>query len=108
MVNLLKRSGIYEQFIPDQMYYNETKKVIVFYRNGYLFAFNFHPLNNYTEISVPIYGSPDYRLVLCSDDEKYGGFGRVCRALCKPKTENGKSFIDIILPSQTALVMKAE
>jgi 1,4-alpha-glucan branching enzyme len=108
MVNLLKSSGIYEQFIPDQMYYDETQKVIAFYRNGYLFAFNFHPLNNYTKISVPIYGSPDYRLVLCSDDEKYGGFGRACRTLCKPKTENGESFIDIILPSQTAIVMKAE
>ena len=108
MVHLLKHSCIYEQFLPDQMYYDEAKKVIVFYRNGYLFAFNFHPLNTCSKISVPIYGTPDYRLVLCSDDEKYGGFGRTLREVYKPYTENGRSYIDIVLPVQTAIVLKAE
>jgi 1,4-alpha-glucan branching enzyme len=108
MVDLLKNSRIYEQFAPDQMYYDETQKVLAFYRNGYLFAFNFHPLNTYTKISVPIFGSPDYRLVLSSDDEKYGGFGRHCHALCKPVAENGASHVNIVLPSQTAIVLKAE
>ena len=108
MVGLLKNSRIYEQFAPDQMYYDEAQKVLAFYRNGYLFAFNFHPLNTYTKISVPIFGSPDYRLVLSSDDEKYGGFGRYCHALCKPVAENGASHVNIVLPSQTAIVLKAE
>ena len=108
MVFLLKDSGIYEQFIPDRMYYDERQKVIAFYRNGYLFAFNFHPLMNYAKISVPIHGASDYRLVLSSDDEKYGGFGRSCAELCKPHAERGKNCVHITLPSQTAIVLKAE
>ena len=108
MVCLLKNSGIYEQFLPDQMYYNETQKVIVFYRNGYLFAFNFNPVHTYSKISVPIYGAPDYRVVLSSDEEKYGGFGRTIQTLCKPYMQDGTAHIDLTLPAQTAIVLKAE
>jgi 1,4-alpha-glucan branching enzyme len=106
MVHLLKDSGIYGQFLPDQRYYSEEQKVLVFERGGYLFAFNFHPMNTYTRFTVPTGGASAYRVVLSSDDEKYGGFGRDCRVLCQP--EIGKNCIDIILPAQTAIVLKAE
>ena len=108
MVCLLKKSGIYEQFLPDLMYYNETQKVIVFYRNGYLFAFNFNPVHTYSKISVPIYGTPDYRVVLSSDDDRYGGFDRVLQTVCEPYQKDGTAYIDLVLPAQTAIVLKAE
>lgn len=56
---------------------HEGDKVIVFERANLLFLFNFHPTQSFPDYLVGINGSGTYSSVLCSDDEKFGGYSRI-------------------------------
>ena len=58
--------------------------------------------------SVPVDENAVYTTVLSTDDEKYGGFGRIAPAVYVPKKEDGKNCIEIAIPTQTAIVFKME
>jgi 1,4-alpha-glucan branching enzyme len=92
---------------------NNPDKVIAFSRGEYLFVFNFHPSNSYTEYGIPITGK--FRLVLDSDDSGFGGFDRIDRSLTYWSVKKAdKQIINVpfrlylYLPSRTALVFKKE
>lgn len=56
---------------------HEGDKVVVFERNGLLFIFNFHPTNSYADYKVGVETPGVYKIVLNSDEEKFGGHGRI-------------------------------
>lgn len=56
---------------------HEGDKIIVFERAGVLFVFNFHPTQSFADYRVGIEEPGEYRIVLCSDDKQFGGFGRI-------------------------------
>ncbi len=56
---------------------NETDKVIVYERAGLLFIFNFHPTSSFTDYRVGIEEPGEYRIILSSDEKKYGGFDNI-------------------------------
>lgn len=56
---------------------NEGDKVIVFDRAGVLFVFNFHHTNSYTDYKVGVDQPGKYKIVLDSDEEKFGGHKRL-------------------------------
>ena len=108
MIALLKSGGIYGQFLPESVVCDDEQKLIVFSRGGYLFAFNFHPFFSHEMLTVPVSEKFSYRTVLSTDDEKYGGNGRTSPAVYVPKKEAGKNVIEIVIPTQTAIVLKEE
>ena len=80
--------------------------MIAFYRNGLLFAFNFHPTNSLTNVLIPVDKYADYTVALSSDDEKYGGFNQVQHITYPVKRFNGQNYIEIYLPARTAVVLE--
>lgn len=56
---------------------HEVDKVIVFERAGLLFVFNFHPSQSFADYRVGVEEPGEYRVVLSSDEKKFGGFDRV-------------------------------
>lgn len=56
---------------------NETDKVIVYERAGLLFIFNFHPTKSFADYRVGIEEPGEYKVVLSSDEKRFGGFDRV-------------------------------
>ncbi len=107
MVKLARKNNIFAQQMADLMYIDNDRKVIVFYRNGLLFAFNFHPTESYTNILVPIHQNTDYSVVLTTDDEEYGGWKRVEHMNYSTKLFDEKPFVELYLPSRAAVVLKA-
>lgn len=72
---------------------NEADKVIVYERAGLLFVFNFHPTNSYTDYRVGVEEPGEYRIVLSSDEGKFGGFDNIAlggRFLTTPMEWNGR------------------
>lgn len=72
---------------------NEADKVVVYERAGLLFVFNFHPTNSYTDYRVGIEEPGEYRIVLSSDDNKFGGFDNIKlggKFLTTPMEWNGR------------------
>ena len=106
MVNLTKENNMFRQQMADLETLRDDQKIIVFYRHGLMFAFNFHPSNSVTNILVPTPQKTDYDLVLSTDDRKYGGQGLVEHMTYPTKAFDGKNFIELYLPARTAVVLK--
>ena len=105
MLKTIGKTNIYEEIIPQLLLMNEEQKSLVFSRNGTLFAFNFHPEKDY-KAHIPLLKKGDYEIALSSDDEKYDGLNRVCNPGETSEIISGENYLDITIPSFTALVLK--
>jgi 1,4-alpha-glucan branching enzyme len=85
-------------------------KIIAFERGGLLFFFNFHPTRSLPDYTFDVYPGK-YRVILNSDSEQYGGFGRIedneqhlTRSERQPFSRG--NYLSLYLPARTALVLK--
>jgi len=87
---------------PENVTTNDGDHVIAFVRDGFLFAYNFHPVNSFTDygLSVP---DGEYSLIMSTDSKSFGGFGHIDAGMSYP-TEGG--MIKLYLPARTAVVLK--
>ncbi|MBQ2996687.1 MAG: alpha amylase C-terminal domain-containing protein [Oscillibacter sp.] len=106
IVALTKKHRMFTQRMADLRLLKAPEQTIVFSRKGLLFGFNFNPSNSLTNVLVPVPAATDYELVLCSDDEKYGGQNLVSHMTYHAKTFNGQHFVELYLPARTAVVLK--
>jgi 1,4-alpha-glucan branching enzyme len=88
---------------------DENDKVLAFLRNDIVFVFNFHPVRSYEGYRIP--AAPGaYRLLLDSDDETYGGFGRQDASLIH-QTETDRihrHYLLLYLPSRSAILLERQ
>ncbi|KAF9029766.1 glycoside hydrolase family 13 protein [Panaeolus papilionaceus] len=88
---------------------NESDKVLVFERAGLLFVFNFHPTQSYTDYRVGVEEAGEYRIVLSSDEKRFGGFDNIdlsSRFHTTPMEWNGrKNWIQVYIPSRTCIIL---
>ena len=106
MITLTKRNNMFNQKMADLCLLKEPEKVIVFYRHGLLFAFNFNTTESYTNILVPVPAKADYELKLSTDDVEYGGQGLVEHMKYQVKEFDGQNFIELYLPARTGMILK--
>ena len=112
MVSLVKQGNVLDER-PVLLVADEEKKILIFIRKSYIFAFNFNPTASFADYG---FAAPagEYRMVLDSDERKFNGFGRVGPAehhlTVHVKSPNGnQDFEDtmyLYLPSRCALVLK--
>jgi 1,4-alpha-glucan branching enzyme len=113
MVKLHHDFKILDKHPVTRIYENNSDKVIAYMRGEFLFVFNFHPTNSFTNYGIPVQGR--FRIALDTDDQQFGGFDRVDRStiyLSIRKAErniiNAPLYLYLYLPSRTALVFKKE
>ena len=107
MIHLTKDADLFSQRMGDLRLSMPERQIIVFYRKGLLFAFNFSPANSYTDVKVPLPAPADYTIAMSSDDEKYGGQNLVAHITYPAQIdEKGNSSITLYLPARTAVVLK--
>lgn len=107
MIKLTKEADLFSMRMGDLRMKDSDKQVIVFYRKGLLFAFNFSPTHSYTDIRVPLPTIADYTVALCTDDSVYGGFDQVQHITYPAQVDGqGNSAITLYLPARTAVVLK--
>ncbi|MBQ4541263.1 MAG: alpha amylase C-terminal domain-containing protein, partial [Clostridia bacterium] len=106
MIRLVKRNHMFEQKMADLCLHKAPEKVLVFYRKGLLFAFNFSTDQSYTNVLVPVPNKADYEMKISSDDLKYGGQGNVAHMKYPVKEFDGKQYVELYLPARTAIVLK--
>nr|XP_018262818.1 1,4-alpha-glucan-branching enzyme [Kwoniella dejecticola CBS 10117]OBR84976.1 1,4-alpha-glucan-branching enzyme [Kwoniella dejecticola CBS 10117] len=87
---------------------NEADKVIVFERAGLLFIFNFSH-QSFADYRVGVETPGEYKVVLTSDEKKFGGHERIDlngRYFTTPMEWNGrKNWLQVYAPSRTVLVL---
>ena len=92
---------------PVSIYNDIEKQIIVMGRGGYLFIFNFSPVNSYVDYSVTV-PEGDYSIVLDTDWKEFDGFERNDRKMVHGTVpaEGGKGLLKLYLPQRSAIVLK--
>jgi len=111
MIQLIKQEHILSAPWCNYIKGNENDQVLVFERNNYLFVFNFNPTRSFTDYGIT--AAPGrYSIVLNTDSEKYGGFGRIDESMTYfPEREHKvsrKNMLKLYLPSRVAFVMRVK
>jgi 1,4-alpha-glucan branching enzyme len=106
MIHLTKEADLFGMRMGDLRLKDPQKQVLVFYRSGLLFAFNFHPTHSLANVLVPVPHPGEYTVALSTDDEKYGGWNQIAHIAYPTKTLDGKHYVELYLPCRTALVLR--
>lgn len=88
------------------VYSDESRQILVFERKGYIFLFNFNPVESYPgyEVRVP---PGEYRIVLDTDWKEFNGFARNDRNLTHVTLPGPEGdFLRLYLPGRSAYVLK--
>ena len=109
MIALAQKHRILSAPAPRLLCEHNDDKVLIFERANLVLAFNFHPTQSYSDYQFP--ASPGrYRIVLNSDDARFGGHRRVVnsqehftRHASRPDQPPHR--LSLYLPNRTALVL---
>lgn len=95
----------------EEFCHNDGDQVLAYGRGNRLYVFNFSPLRSFADYGILV-PEGKYRVVLDSDDERFGGQGRVDDSvdhftMHDPLYEkSGKGWLKLYLPSRTAIVLE--
>ena len=107
MIAVTKEADMFSQRMGDLRYSDPDRQIIAFYRKGLLFAFNFSPVNSYTDVKVSLPACADYTMAFTTDDWRYGGYGQIAHGDYAAQVDDeGASTISLYLPARTAVVLR--
>ncbi len=98
MIHLFRDSGLLA-FKPELIRADEEKKVLIFRRGNYIFAFDFNPSGSFSGYAFEA-PAGDWKLVLDSDEKRYDGFAR----LMTGELHHADTDLTVYLPSRCALI----
>ncbi len=109
MIKLLKGERLLSKKTQSQ-WIDQNDKVLLYTKKGLAFAFNFHPDRSFENYFIPVEEAGAYKVILSSDDEKFGGFNRVDKQYTYNTeiTADGRLGFFCYLPSRAAIVLKKE
>ena len=104
MIGFAKKSRLFRKY-PKCLFIDANAQVLVYERAGKVFAINFSPSNSYEGYYVEVGGRGNYRVVLSTDEKRFGGFDRISTDYVykAEKQPDGKYRIRVYLPARTAL-----
>ncbi len=110
MINFAKKHKLFLDKKADLLSIDQDRKLITYQIDNLIFLFNFHPVNSYDGLEIPIYEEGSYQVVFNSDKKAYGGYDRIAEDLVYETDELlGSEFnygLKIYSPSRTVLVLK--
>jgi 1,4-alpha-glucan branching enzyme len=77
MIKLCKENHLFDHEFPKLLNLDELNKTIIFERGHLIFVFNFHVSASIPDYEFPVSKMGDYKIILNSDDQIYGGFNRI-------------------------------
>ena len=109
MIKLLKDEQLLGKSAENR-WMHQDDKVLIYTKGDVVFAFNFHPSKSFEGYFVPLGNGGTYRIVLSTDDNEFGGFSRVDKAVKYKtfKTGDNRIGFNCYLPCRTAIVFKRE
>ncbi|XP_022139511.1 1,4-alpha-glucan-branching enzyme 3, chloroplastic/amyloplastic isoform X2 [Momordica charantia] len=111
LMGLDENERLLTRSLPNIHHINETTKVISYIRGPFLFIFNFHPTDSYERYSVGVEEAGEYRIILNTDEIKYGGRGIIkhdhyLQRTISQRIDGLRNCLEVSLPSRTAQVYK--
>ncbi len=106
-VELVKENKLFTKK-SKHIFIDNNKKVLTYQRGNIVFAFNFHPTESYADYWLTLPKVGKYRVVLTTDDERFGGFGRTSTEYIytAEKQPDKKARFQIYLPQRVAVCVE--
>lgn len=109
MIHLLQENGLLDIPWCRLLVDNRPDQIMAFERGNFIFVFNFNPFTSFTDYGIQMQPGK-YRIVLNTDNEKYGGKGHVDESLTYFAQVgiklNDPHFLKMYIPSRTGIVFK--
>ena len=95
---------------PQCIFIDAQKQVLIYERNGRVFAFNFSPANSYEGYYITVPKAGEYRVALSTDEKEFGGWDRISKEYVYRATKqpDGKYRLQIYLPARTAVCLEKQ
>lgn len=110
MIHLMKDEGLMGGGAPHSLWLDQDRKIIAFRKKDFVFIFNFHPTESYPYLEIPIHENARFKVVLDTDEERFGGFSRISHDTVfesGPISINGDyTGIKTYSPCRSAMVLK--
>ncbi|MBQ4278671.1 MAG: alpha amylase C-terminal domain-containing protein [Rikenellaceae bacterium] len=112
MLSLVKRYGVLADGYAYNLNMDTANKTVVFAHGDLVFVFNWHPTASVPDYVVPLLVPGRYRIVLDSDERRFGGLGRIdgsVHAFSFPMTDpqgETRHYMKIYNVSRTAVVYR--
>jgi len=107
MVHVLQENKVLQALPAQKLNMDDSNKVIIFERNNLLFLFNFHPSNSIPDYRMPSLGKGEYKVLMSTDEERFGGHNRVNMHVTHHTiNEDGQDKLMVYLPNRMAMVMQ--
>ncbi len=106
MLTLVKDYHLFDTGYGDLLNLDGENQTIIFKRQEVIFVFNFHVCNAVADYRFPVPEPGDYRIVLNTDNHRFGGHGRVDESLTYTTLYDESTkmhFLSIYIPNRTAL-----
>ncbi len=105
MLSLAKKRQIFSKK-PRALFIDEEKQVLVYERGSVTFVFNFSPDRSYNDYYVKLSTGGKYRVVLSTDESRFGGFDRISKDYEYTAKKNGGIYeFPIYLPPRCAMCL---
>ncbi len=110
MIAFVKDNDLLSNRICDKIYSHNGDNILAFIRGDYLFVFNFHPSNSFTDYRIPLAGR--FIIVFDTDRKEFGGYDRIDRDMiyissrARGEKLNAPLKVSLYLPARTGIVYK--
>jgi 1,4-alpha-glucan branching enzyme len=109
MIKMAKDNHLLKDPVIAKYMEHIDNQVLILGRAGLLFVFNFSPFRSYSDFAVDV-PQGKYKLVICSDDQDFGGFGRVDKSIdylaTRKNLPGDDGILKLYIPALTAFVLK--
>jgi 1,4-alpha-glucan branching enzyme len=107
MIKMAKDNHLLKDPVIAKYMEHIDNQVLILGRAGLLFVFNFSPFRSYSDFAVDV-PQGKYKLVICSDDQDFGGFGRVDKSIdylaTRKNLPGDDGILKLYIPALTAFV----
>ncbi|MBS1704659.1 MAG: alpha amylase C-terminal domain-containing protein [Armatimonadetes bacterium] len=109
MLGLDAPFGLLGDPLIEQLAVHEDTRQLVYRRGALVFAFNFHPTESFASLRIPVPDRTDYKVVLDTDQLRFGGHGQVEPGASYPLQDvpmyGRDQSIQVYLPARSAQVL---
>ncbi|MBC7391616.1 MAG: alpha amylase C-terminal domain-containing protein [Opitutaceae bacterium] len=109
MLKVINDDNVLNAEFANQLNMDGQNKVIVFERGNLIFVFNFHTYRSIFDYKFWVPKKGKYKMVLNSDDVKYGGHNRVDASVeyfTQPGHDANSGFLSLYLTNRSCFVLK--
>ena len=107
MIHTCRQYAVMREWAPTLRVLNQNDHMLAFERSGLVFVFNFDPQYAHEDYIIPVSVGRDHEVLFTTDDERYGGFGRIGHEPRSAFIEGHTGpALELGLPPRTAMVLR--